>query len=155
MVSDCCTCASEPKGKLVPLCESICVVDHCTSLQIDPSEVACVFGRCVLARSCDLSEVECKQAQPQCSAGTIPSVQGTCFGPCLPPTECSKVTSCTDCASEDVCVLNEAQLPATGCVKAPVGCQAGSYCSCLGACMSPFGLCTEGSSQVNCSCPTC
>jgi hypothetical protein len=155
MVSDCCTCAAEPKSKLLPVCQSVCVTDQCTSKQIAPSEVACEFGRCVIARSCNLAEVSCEVAQPVCPVGTIPSVQGNCFGPCLPPTECSSVTSCSDCANLAVCVRNEAQLQTYGCVVPAQSCQSGSYCSCLGACMSPFNACMEAPEQVNCSCPNC
>jgi hypothetical protein len=155
MVSDCCTCASEPKDKPVVTCDLVCITDACSAMQLERDEVDCVFGRCVLARSCDLSEVGCDAVQPQCLAGTIPSVEGSCFGPCLPPTECSKVTSCADCASSSVCIRNEAQLQSYGCVSPDQGCETGSYCDCLGACMSPFIACAESQSQVGCACLGC
>jgi hypothetical protein len=155
MVSDCCTCAAEPKGSLGLPCGLVCVTDACTAMQIERDEVTCTFGRCVIARSCDLSEVICEVVEPECASGTIPSVNGSCFGPCLPPTECSKVTSCADCLNSNVCVRNEAQLQSTGCVVPSAGCQAGGYCDCLGSCMSPFNVCSENQMQVTCSCLNC
>jgi hypothetical protein len=152
LVSDCCTCASEPKDEPVVGCDLVCVTDACTAMQIERDEVACVFGRCVLARSCDLSEVGCEAVQPQCSSGTIPSVQGACFGPCLPPTDCARVTNCADCASSSVCVRNETVPLTFGCVTPNQGCEAGSYCDCLGACVN---ACSENESQVSCSCLGC
>jgi hypothetical protein len=154
LVSDCCNCQSMPKGEPVFACGIVCVVTACEALQIESDEVACRFGRCVFDRSCDSKEVTCETVTPACEEGTIPSVLGTCWGPCLPPTECSEVTSCADCA-DSVCVENETQLPTTGCVVPDQGCSGGSYCQCLGACMAGFSLCSEDQSGVTCSCPNC
>lgn len=155
LVSDCCRCEAEPKGTGVPACELFCVIDQCGSKQIAPEEVACVFGRCVIDRSCDRSRVTCKIAEPVCPEGSVPSVEGSCYGPCLPATECSAVTGCDDCTEPEVCVRNEAQLQTYGCVLPPQGCTKGSYCGCLGACVGPFGVCAESESAVGCACPSC
>lgn len=156
LVSDCCRCEAEPKRKAdAPVCEQLCVIDQCGSKQIEPDEVACVFGRCVIDRSCDRSRVTCKLAEPVCPEGSVPSVEGSCYGPCLPATECSSVTGCDDCTEPAVCVRNEAQLLTYGCVLPPQGCNKGSYCSCLGACVAPFGACGESESAVGCACPNC
>jgi hypothetical protein len=155
MVSDCCTCAAQPKGMPPLTCGLVCVTDACTAMQIERDEVTCAFGRCVIARSCDLSRVTCEAVQPTCPSGTIPSVDGSCFGPCLQPTQCSDVTNCADCGSSDVCVRHSAQLDSTGCVAPSQGCQAGSYCDCLGACMGSFSACSENEERVTCSCLAC
>jgi hypothetical protein len=153
--TDCCTCAAEPKGTPFPTCPAVCAMDACMAMQIVPDDVTCAYGRCVFARSCDLSEVSCDAATPECPQGTIPSVQDGCFGPCLPPTECLQLTSCADCASPNVCIRYDADPLFVGCVAPSEGCEAGSYCECLGACMSPATACAEQEGHVGCACLAC
>jgi hypothetical protein len=48
--------------------------------------------------SCDTSKVLCKIATPQCPAGQVPSVNGACYGPCVPidMCTCSAPADCPD-----------------------------------------------------------
>lgn len=39
--------------------------------------------------SCDLRVILCKRAEPACNQGEVPSVEGTCYGPCVPVEQCS------------------------------------------------------------------
>jgi hypothetical protein len=45
-------------------------------------------GSCEAGVSCDPSKIICKRIAPICPAGQVPSVEGTCYGPCV------KVESC-------------------------------------------------------------
>jgi len=104
LASDCCACRAEPKGRPVDSCPAICTVDVCRANEIQQHEVACVHGRCVLARSCDTTRVACIGDPPACPPGTVHSVRDSCWGPCLLPTECSAVTECGTCgAGRSVC----------------------------------------------------
>jgi hypothetical protein len=156
LLTDCCTCAAEPKGKLLASCPAVCAMDACMVKQIRPEDVTCAFGRCVFARSCDLSQVSCQIVTPSCPDGEIPSANGGCYGPCLPPTECSRVTSCADCASSSVCVRydTEPELQ-VHCVAPKQDCEAGSYCDCLDACVRPANACSEQDGSVSCACLAC
>ena len=59
---------------------------------------------------CDPSRVLCDMAPPACEPGYVPSVVGSCFGPCVPADQCSPspdsciVTGCSSqaCAAEPV-----------------------------------------------------
>jgi hypothetical protein len=46
--------------------------------------------------SCDPSKVLCKIAEPLCPAGQVPSVDGSCYGPCVPVGDCT-------CGAGDAC----------------------------------------------------
>ncbi len=48
------------------------------------------------ATSCDLRDIRCRAAQPVCEQGEVPSVVGTCYGPCV------KIDTC-GCASAEQC----------------------------------------------------
>jgi hypothetical protein len=116
---------------------------------IAESEVACVQGRCVIARSCT-GEVGCPAAEPNCPDGTVPSVVDDCWGPCLPPTECLSVRHCTDCG-DAFCVEFQAQVSAFSCVSRVEQCELENYCECLGVC----GVCSESDDHVVCPCLGC
>jgi hypothetical protein len=93
---------------------------------------------------------------PICLDGTIPSVLGDCYGPCLPPTECREVTDCSDCTAGSVCVRHELQPAVTGCAVPAAGCHQGSYCQCLGVCDASLPVCSESmNGGVACACPNC
>jgi hypothetical protein len=49
---------------------------------------------------CDLRKVLCRIVTPTCSAGQVPSVNGTCYGPCV------KIESCA-CSSAAECPNND------------------------------------------------
>jgi hypothetical protein len=45
---------------------------------------------------CDPSKIVCKRAAPQCDAGDVPSVEGSCYGDCVAVERCG-------CSSADQC----------------------------------------------------
>lgn len=49
---------------------------------------------------CDLRKVECRAAQPGCPENQVPSVNGVCFGPCVPIESCA-------CAAAQDCPFND------------------------------------------------
>ena len=153
LVSDCCACRAEPKGAQVASCPATCAVDACAANEIQAHEVTCAFDRCVLARSCDTTEVTCLADPAECPPGTIHSVRNACWGPCLPPTECRRVTACSSCAAGSVCVRQQVTFGHTiGCVTSAPDCRAGNYCGCLEACP---GACVEADAGVECICAGC
>jgi len=46
--------------------------------------------------SCDPRQVLCKRATPKCAAGQVPSVEGSCYGDCVPVEQCA-------CDSAEAC----------------------------------------------------
>lgn len=53
-----------------------------------PTRAFAYRGPCMMGASCDPREVLCRLAPPTCPAGQVPSVAGTCWGPCVPVDEC-------------------------------------------------------------------
>ncbi|HYP74443.1 MAG TPA: hypothetical protein VER12_00725 [Polyangiaceae bacterium] len=49
---------------------------------------------------CDLRKVMCRAAQPSCAENQVPSVEGSCFGPCVPIESCACSAS-LDCPFSD------------------------------------------------------
>jgi hypothetical protein len=49
---------------------------------------------------CDPRKITCRRAAPVCDEGEAPSVEGTCYGPCVPIATCA-------CSSADACPLPE------------------------------------------------
>lgn len=45
---------------------------------------------------CTPSKVLCRRRAPECPAGEVPSVAGSCFGPCVPIARCA-CTEATQC----------------------------------------------------------
>ena len=154
LASDCCACRAEPKGRPVDSCPANCKIDVCRANEIEQHEVACVHGRCVLARRCDTAQgVTCLADPPACPAGTVRSVLDSCWGPCLLPTECTHVNDCGVCGEGSVCVRNtDFSRVGTACVTPPPDCRAGNYCGCLAVC--PVA-CGETDAGVGCFCPGC
>ncbi len=149
MVSDCCSCRAVPISD-PGFCGLDCIRDPCTEGGIGSDEVDCVMGRCVIARSCE-GNVTCPALPPNCAEGMLPSVQDDCWGPCLEASECTSVPGCDACG-DAVCVNFEGFGPAYHCVEPGAGCNAGSYCECLGACAV---ACNETAEGVSCFCPGC
>jgi len=49
---------------------------------------------------CDLRNIACRIAQPICPENQVPSVEGSCFGPCVPIESCA-------CAAPAECPFND------------------------------------------------
>jgi hypothetical protein len=157
LVSDCCRCDTALASQSYrPSCDAECEVDQCTEMGITDEEVACTAGRCVIARSCDLRQVECEAAPPTCAPGFVPSVRVQdpvrCWGPCLLATECDGVTDCDACPTGSVCVHDALGSKRT-CIVPPPHCSPGSYCDCLAPCA--VGSCVETGNELSCVCVTC
>jgi hypothetical protein len=148
MVSDCCGCRAEPRDSQGS-CALLCVRDACAEEAIDPGEVACVYGRCVIGRPCDGS-AGCPASPPICPEGTEASVVDGCWGACLPPTECARVSGCNLCG-DAFCVEFQAQRSSFHCVTRVESCDRDNYCECLGVC----GECSETDDAVACPCLVC
>ncbi len=146
--SDCCGCSSVPRDGR-EFCALDCVRDPCPEMGLSSADVQCSYGRCVFGRSCDYS-AGCPTLPPACPEGALPSVVDGCWGPCLPPTECGNVGSCSDCG-DSFCVEFQAQRSSFHCVTRVQACDRENYCECLGVC----GACTEADDAVACPCLVC
>lgn len=148
MRSDCCGCRSEPRDA-PGACALNCVRDACAEEQILPSEVDCVYGRCVIARRCD-GTAGCPALPAPCPEGQVRSIVDDCYGACLSPTECVSVAGCESCG-EAFCVEFQAQKSRFSCVPRVESCDRENYCECMGVC----GTCTEADDGVVCPCLVC
>ncbi len=153
----CCDCLPMSASATGPSCGMPeCFATACTAVGLFSPTTTCSVGRCVFDHSCDATQVTCRAVTPECPAGQVPSVVDACWGPCLPVTQCSRVTDCGVCGSDQVCVTQVANAPAVHhCVATTPTC---TTCDCLGesVCTGSFGICGDvGTRQIECSCPTC
>ncbi|MDX2053648.1 MAG: hypothetical protein SFV15_14705 [Polyangiaceae bacterium] len=158
LFSDCCSCAAVPSGELTPSCLLACIVSACTSQQVTEGDIACVAGRCVLNRSCDDRAVTCDAPTPQCDGGRVPEVANNCYtGRCLPPSECSSVSSCAVCTQANLrCAIQEGRPGNTfHCVETPPACQGNVSCGCMGVCQGLFQCPDPSAKALMCVCPAC
>jgi len=107
---------------------------------------------------CDPSTVTCKAMPPTCAKGEVPSVQGSCWGPCVPILTCATIKDCSTCTN-GFCAEYAAWTKEYRCVMPSITCAA-LACSCLAEyfCVAPFDACstpTGGAAKVSCSCPSC
>lgn len=158
LLNSCCYCLAVPTGKVTPpYCEPTpCFADQCSVLGVQ--QARCIAGQCTKARDCDGSKVACEMMKPQCPEGQTASVSGSCWGECIPVTDCAKVDTCFDCTGGSICVVNDAWQSSHHCVNPPAGCSQGCACLKDKACIQGFDACTDGikdGSAVHCSCPSC
>jgi hypothetical protein len=75
-------------GQHCELVEVTCIQAPC------PPQPECVADTV----NCDVSTVACLIATPGCSEGEVPSVNGLCYGPCVPVENCAcnKAEDCPD-----------------------------------------------------------
>jgi hypothetical protein len=155
LFTDCCTCVSTPSmAPPPPSCDLVCITDRCSADGIAEGDVACRAGRCVVDRSCNHAQATCRSLPPPCPEGEVRAVEDGCWGPCLPPTDCSEVTACSDCGAGDVCVKIQPQIQSIHCVRPDPECTKGSYCECLDTCSGGF-VCVEDDEGIACPCPAC
>jgi len=160
LVNDCCSCMATGPGEPAPPCDvPECFVDTCTGEGLaQPQEAHCAAGQCVAGFVCDGTKVACNSLPPDCADGYVASVQGACWGGCVPATECLSVGSCADCTGGLVCVANETMLGYEyHCVLAPPGCAGTPSCACMGGavCAGTYHLCSETANGLQCACPEC
>ncbi|MBK7584211.1 MAG: hypothetical protein IPI67_28920 [Myxococcales bacterium] len=126
-------------------------------------QATCAAGKCVVGFDCDADKVFCNALPPLCEGGMTPSVNGGCWGPCVPVSECASIPTCADCtAPGTVCVTVDMQSgdsAASHCVEVPKGCEGSPTCACMGSsvCPAPFSACFDQKqpSGLLCSCPNC
>jgi hypothetical protein len=159
-VDNCCECAALPANERPRACGMVCAENACAAPHVQG--VRCSLGKCVLAQECDARDVLCRVAAPNCPAGQVPSVKGTCWGECVVASSCRTVASCEDCRSDSyVCARDEVVIGSTPirCVDVPAACANDLSCGCVGpyACLTPFVACSSSMNgkTYNCSCPNC
>jgi len=160
IVDNCCDCTALPEGVDPPECNMPCDQTACAAIGIDPI-AACDLGSCELQPvPCNPLEVSCESKPPACGDGNLPGVDPDtmCWtGDCVPAEFCDVVSSCADCAPDEVCVEMVAQLPTVTCSPIPEACEGVPSCACMGddVCVSPFDLCSDDQGTITCSCPAC
>jgi hypothetical protein len=132
--NDCCSCEAIPKAQQRGECEKLCIQSACDAQGLNGVTAVCRSKRCVFDISCDRSLVTCKVAEPVCDPGMTPSVEGTCYGPCIAAAECNAVTDCKDCAAGQACVASQNFESFTQCVEVSSACAASPTCECTDAC---------------------
>lgn len=80
-----------PDGQSCELVQVMCVRAPC------PPVSMCVAPK---STSCDPAKILCKRAVPVCPEGQVPSVDGSCYGPCVPVESCA-------CTQETECPMHE------------------------------------------------
>lgn len=150
--NDCCDCAAVPKADQPAKCERVCVQSSCAARGLTGTPVQCVGHRCVFELSCDTTQVMCKAATPKCDPGFVPSVKGTCWGPCIPIGDCARVPDCSFCAKGEVCVdSQDSPLSFKLCAAVSPECAAAPTCECVDACSHS---CSDDDG-IACFCPVC
>jgi hypothetical protein len=100
---------------------------------------------------CDARAIRCRLAPPVCGGGEVPSVDGTCWGPCVPATDCTcdPTASCPagyTCAGV-TCVADAAPVQCdpdeAWCRALPPTCSAGHVPSVIDHCWGPCVPVTE------------
>ena len=161
LVNNCCDCKATPASAPPTPCAGMqCLVPTCEARQTGAKAALCNLGRCVLDVSCDASKVTCARMTPQCPAGEVPAVNGSCWtGACVRAEQCAGVTSCAACGSELACVVADSLSDTFHCATPAKGCASDRSCACLGpsVCITPFGKCADSTPDgaIHCSCSTC
>lgn len=78
-----------PDGQRCELVQVTCIQAPCPPLPM-----------CVAATSCDPAKILCKRAAPQCPEFQVPSVEGSCYGPCVPVDSCV-CSNASQCPNHD------------------------------------------------------
>jgi hypothetical protein len=78
-----------PDGQRCELVQVTCIRAPCPPLPM-----------CVAATSCDPAKILCKRAAPQCPEFQVPSVEGSCYGPCVPVDSCV-CSNASQCPNHD------------------------------------------------------
>ena len=88
LIDDCCTCEALPSGDSAPACAiSTCFASACTRFSV--ATASCIAGHCVLATSCDATQVTCATAKPNCATGEVAQVANSCWtGACIKASDC-------------------------------------------------------------------
>lgn len=151
VLDNCCTCSAVAASGSPQACDRICIQSACAAQGLEDTAAVCLRNRCVFELSCDRSLVTCRVAAPSCPDGTIPSVQGSCWGPCVAASDCNAVTDCDDCAASEACVTNSVFEVTRHCVPVTAECAAEPSCACTNAC--EYGC--NDTDGIGCFCAQC
>jgi len=159
LFSDCCSCVALGPGEPGPMpCPADCVQDRCSALGV--SAAVCSAGQCSAGFNC-VGTVTCPALPPACQPGQVPSISGSCWGPCVPATQCVSVTNCDQCytVSGQICVDSDtlAGTHYSFCLRVPERCANMRECACFGESFCPAPMaCWEFSGRrgVRCEYPT-
>ena len=161
VVNNCCNCQGIAVTEPPPICDdSNCKASVCELFGLPKPPGGCSVGQCVAGFDCDTSKVLCESLPPPCGPDETISVDGICWGPCVPSAECAFVSGCDACTKgSQVCVTESTQLGTFAhCVDIPSDCQGQANCACMGGavCVAPFDTCADNDAgKIACSCPTC
>ena len=153
LVNDCCTCAALPQNEPAPACgDQSCTQLMCAKLGFNVDAVLCAAHRCVAGFNCDHSQVLCASLEPSCGSGMTPSVSGSCWGACVPATECAYVYECTQCTKPDQVCVDISMGPSDHryCVEVPDECGTTPTCACMGDSVCGGLPCVELSGELSC-----
>jgi hypothetical protein len=156
---DCCTCTGlttfEPDPP--PGCSASCSMNECQRTGITGPQ--CLLGQCIAGLDCTTLLVACPDPRPTCPAGLVASRVGSCWGPCVNPTDCSKVQDCTACRPGQLCVAyaEAGTFARYRCLNVPSRCAGNPRCNCLRsyACPNGYTSCADTATGVTCNCPNC
>ena len=93
-----------PSGT-IPVTQCACVGRPPGMCTCGPSGWECDAGARL---NCDPSTVTCRALPPMCPSGQVPSIDGPCWGPCVPFSDCAPIPcepggSSTQCPQDTVC----------------------------------------------------
>jgi len=110
----------------------------------------CAFGQCVLGVQCT-GTVSCPALPPECGAGKVPTIQGDCYGPCIPATECPAVSGCLVCfAPIQMCVYEYGAAGVEHCAATPAACGNQPNCSCARELCGGIEPCQDIADGIRC-----
>lgn len=107
---------------------------------------------------CNPGDVLCDGPTPTCPEGQVPSVQGSCWGPCVPILDCATVPSCDNC--QGFCAAYAGFTTEYRCVMPSITCAA-LACICMAKyfCVDPYNACDDSGGPndppITCACPAC
>ncbi len=84
-----CGCVASPVAIATTELPLECEHDECSDLGVSEADVTCLRGRCSLGIDCDFTDVICEAMPPDCAEGMTPSIEGDCWGPCVPLETCA------------------------------------------------------------------
>ncbi len=148
LVNNCCECNVLASGESAKECDPgiACDDSFCSANGFGEIQARCFAGKCSLGMDCNQVHAACDVFPPQCTGGTIPSVVGSCWGPCVEPKDCLDIGDCDGCNPEtSACVINHVLQQSVQCVKTWEACDGLPTCECMGdqLCFYLGGYCQE------------
>lgn len=150
VVEDCCTCDARPIGEPFDTCQLACDVTACDLAFELEVAAACRGGRCEFTSGACTGTPACDEPPPECESGTIPAIDGDCWGECVAPLACAGT-----CAGEGAacgvgwaCVESQSSSPV--CHPVPLACEGVPTCECMPDEVCMFGPCSDDGGGLLC-----